>query len=287
MPGDRSPVGAHVFVAGGLAKTGLAYARSIGAEALQVFVNNPRGWALAAGDRKQDELFVNGCAGDALPVYVHAPYLINLGSPSELTLERSIATLAHSLERGRAICARGVVVHAGSYVDSGRYADALRQLREFLLPLLDTLTDDSPDLLIELTAGAAASLASAPAALPAYLDALGNHPKVGVCIDTCHAMAAGHDLSAPGAMTAFVGAVAAAAGPGRLRLVHANDSKDAAGSGRDRHQSIGLGTIGEAAFAELFGHPELRGVPVLIETAGEAADHRRDLATLKRLRGRR
>jgi deoxyribonuclease-4 len=280
----RSPVGAHVFVAGGLARTGLSYARAIGAEAVQVFVSNPRGWALAAGNRKQDEAFLAGCAEDALPVYVHAPYLVNLGSPAELTLERSVATLRHSLDRGRGLCARGVVVHAGSYVEPGRYDAALRNLRRALAPVLDSLTDDSPDLLIELTAGAPASLASSPHDLPAYLAALGNHPKVGVCIDTCHAMAAGHDLSVPGAMSQFVSDVVAAAGAGTLRLVHANDSRDMAGSGRDRHESIGLGTIGTVAFGELLAHPEVRGVPVLIETAGEPADHARDIQTLKALR---
>jgi deoxyribonuclease-4 len=283
-PRKLSPVGAHVLVAGGLARTGLAYARDIGAEAVQVFVSNPRGWAQAKGDAAQDEAFVSGCADAKLPVFIHAPYLVNFGSPTAATLDGSVAAVRHSLERGRALCARGVVVHAGSQVAGGGYDDALRQVRERLRPLLDELTDDSPDLLIELTAGGRGALAGTPDQLPAYLDALDWHPRVGVCVDTCHAMAAGHDLAAPGGMRQLLSAVAKAAGRGRLRLVHANDSRDPVGSARDRHASIGRGTIGEAAFAELFVHPATKGVPVLVETAGERGDHVRDLAVLKRLR---
>jgi deoxyribonuclease-4 len=283
-PRKPSPVGAHVFVAGGLARSGLAYARDIGAEAVQIFVSNPRGWALSPGDPAQDDAFVTGCADAKMPVYVHAPYLINFGSPTPATLQRSVATLRHSLERGRALCARGVVVHAGSMVNGGAYDGALRQVRDHLRPLLDELTDDSPDLLVELTAGGSGALVASPDQLPAYLEALDWHPKVGVCVDTCHAMAAGHDVAAPGGLRRFLGDIVKATGRGRLRLVHANDSRDPVGSGRDRHASIGRGTIGEAAFAEVFTHPATKGVPVLIETSGERADHVRDIATLKRLR---
>jgi deoxyribonuclease-4 len=283
-PRKPSLVGAHVLVAGGLARGGLAYAREIGAEAIQVFVSNPRGWAPSAGDRAQDDAFVTGCAESRMPVFVHAPYLVNFGSPAPATLARSVESLRHTLRRGRTLGARGVVVHGGSQVTGGSYDGALRQVRDHLRPLLDELTDDSPDLLIELTAGGPGALAASPAQLPAYLDALDRHPKVGVCVDTCHAMAAGHDIASPGGLRRFLGDVVRAAGPRRLRLVHANDSRDPVGSARDRHASIGRGTIGEAPFAELFAHHATKGVPVLIETSGERADHARDLATLKRLR---
>ena len=272
------------MVAGGLARHGLPYAREIGAEAVQVFVSNPRGWALSAGDRAQDTAFRDTCGEARMPVFVHAPYLVNLGSPTEATLDKSLDCLAHSLRRGRDIGARGVVVHAGSEVTGGSYDLAIKQVHERLLPLVDSLGEDDPELLVELTAGGRGSLASTPAGLSAYLDALERHPKVGVCVDTCHAMAAGHDLAAPGGVRRFLGAVAKAAGRGRIKLVHANDSKDPVGSGRDRHESVGRGSIGEAAFSELFVHPATKGVPVLVETPGKPADNARDIALLKRLR---
>lgn len=283
-PRKPSPVGAHIFVAGGLAKVGLPYAREIGAEVVQVFVSNPRGWALAAGDPLQDKGFRDGCGEDGTAVYVHAPYLINIGSPTPMTLDKSIDCLRHSIRRGREIGAQGVVVHAGCEVVGNGYDNALAQVRDRLRPLVHELRDDDPDLLVELTAGGRGSLVSSPDAIPPYLEALELHPKVGVCVDTCHAMAAGHDLASPGGLRSFLSSVVKHAGRGRLRLVHANDSKDPVGSGRDRHETIGKGTIGKDAFRELFVHPAMKGVPIVMETPGVAAEHRRDLRALKRLR---
>jgi deoxyribonuclease-4 len=283
-PRKPSPVGAHIFVAGGLAKVGLPYAREIGAEVVQVFVSNPRGWAPAAGDPLQDKAFRDGCGEGNIGVYVHAPYLINFGSPTPATLERSAESLRHSIRRGREIGARGIVVHAGCEVVGNGYDNAMAQVRERLRPVVGDLRDDDPDVLVELTAGGRGSLCASPEALPAYLSALDDHPKVGVCVDTCHAMAAGHDVAAPGGLRSFLSSVVKHAGRGRLRLVHANDSKDPVGSGRDRHEVIGKGTIGKDAFRELFVHPAMKGVPVLMETPGVVAEHRRDVRALKRLR---
>jgi deoxyribonuclease-4 len=112
---------------------------------------------------------------------------------------------------------------------------------------------------------------------------------VGVCFDTCHAWAAGHDLSVPGGMTATLDALEATVGPGRLGLVHANDSLDECGSKRDRHTNIGEGSIGTAPFGELVSHPAMAGVPVVIETPSErdgspTAGHERDIDLLRSLR---
>ena len=161
-------------------------------------------------------------------------------------------------------------MHAGSAVGEDRYEAALRQLHERLLPVLDGLPDDGPRLLIEPTAGGGKSLAATVEDLGPYLAALENHPLVGVCFDTCHAWAAGHDLSVPGGMTATLDALEAAVGPGRLGLVHANDSLDECGSKRDRHTTIGAGSIGAAPFGELLAHPSMAGVPVVVETPERA-----------------
>ena len=279
-------MGVHVPVAGGLAKGGLAYARDTGAEAVQVFVSNPRGWAAPDGDPAQDAAFRDRCADARIPAYVHAPYLVNLGSPTPSTLELSTAAVAHALRRGRDIGARGVVVHTGSAVGGGQHERAMGQVREALLPLLDTLPDDGPDLLLEPTAGQGRSLCATVADLGPYLAALDDHPRVGVCLDTCHAFAAGHDLAAPGGMTRTLDELVETVGTGRLRLVHANDSKDPVGSCRDRHEVIGRGRIGSAPFAELFAHPAAHGVPVVLETPGKAAEHGAEIALLKGLRAR-
>ncbi|GAA4878883.1 deoxyribonuclease IV [Kitasatospora terrestris] len=294
-PEPRNPIGAHVPVAGrGLAGTGLPYAAGVGAETVQVFVANPRGWATPAGNRAQDEAFRTACAEQGIRSFVHAPYLINFGSDSAATRERSAESLRHSLHRSHAIGAEGTVVHTGSAL-CGTRAEALAMVRESVLPLLDELDGlgpDAPRLLLEPTAGQGSSLCSRMEDLAAYAEALDHHPLLGVCLDTCHAFAAGHDLAAPGGVAAMLDALTDAVGPGRLRLIHANDSKDVAGARKDRHENIGAGHIGRSAFRELLAHPATAGVPLVIETPDgrhdpdrvEGALHARDIATLKSLR---
>jgi deoxyribonuclease IV len=285
-PRKPSAVGAHVFVAGGLSAAGLPYAERIGAEAVQLFVSNPRGWAPSPGDPATDESFRSSCVDRRMPVFVHAPYLCNFGSPTETTRDKTAAAVQHSLQRGKRIGARAVVVHAGSAVDAGALDVALKTMRELVLPLLDDLGDDDPQLLIEPTAGGGQPLAATVQDLAPLFDALEYHPRLGVCLDTCHAWAAGHDLATPGGVRATLNALVRAVGRDRLQLIHANDSKDALGSGRDRHTNIGAGQIGVEPFGELFRHPATRQVPVVVETPGDVDAHLRDLATLKSLRDR-
>lgn len=281
LPGP--PIGSHVPVAGGLATGGLAYAGKVGAAAIQVFVGNPRGWALAAGDPSEDTALRRHVAEHGLPVYIHAPYLVNLGSPTPATLQRSVAAVRHGLERGARIGARGVVVHTGSAVGGNRRADALAQVHDHLLPLLEEIPDDGPDLLLEPMAGQGQMLCARAAELGPYLAALEGHPRAGVCLDTCHAFAAGHDLTTAGGVAETFAELAEHA-PGRLRLIHANDSMDVRGSKRDRHATIGEGHIGEAGFTALLAHPPATTVPWIVETPGGADGHAKDIATLARLR---
>ncbi|MGH3319288.1 MAG: deoxyribonuclease IV [Streptosporangiaceae bacterium] len=280
------PVGAHIPVAGGLARVGVRYARDIGAEAVQVFVSNPRQWRPYEGSPAEDEAFRAYVAESGVPAFVHAPYLVNLGSPTPATREASAASVRHALRRAQAIGARGVVVHTGSAVTTKRRELALRQVRGLLLPLLDEIPDHGPDLLLEPMAGQGQALCATAEDLGPYLDALDRHPRLRVCLDTCHAYAAGHDITAPGGVDELLDALDEAAGRRRVALVHANDSKDACGSRRDRHENIGKGHIGTSAFGELLRHPLARGVPFVVETPGKgrAAVHRQDIALLKKLR---
>jgi deoxyribonuclease IV len=287
--GAPSPIGAQLQLKGGLATGGLAYADAVGAQAVQVFVGNPRGWRLTAGDPRQDAAFVEGCAERGVPAFIHTPYLVNVGSPTVQTVELSVAAIAHNLARGLQLGVRGVVVHAGSAVGEDRYDAALRQLHERLLPVLESLPDGAPRLLVEPTAGGGKCLAATVEDLGPYLGALEWHPQVGVCFDTCHAWAAGHDLAKPGGMTATLDALEATVGSGRVGLVHANDSLDECGSRRDRHTTIGEGSIGSEPFRELLAHPSMAGVPVVVETPSEldgspSAGHKRDIDLLCRLR---
>ncbi len=281
----RNPVGSHVPVAGGLARTGLPYARELAAETIQVFVANPRGWATPIGNPVQDELFRAGCEAEGTTTYIHAPYLNNFGSHTEETAEKSVASLRHSLRRGREIGALGVVVHTGSATGGRTRGVALAQVRERMLPLLDELThDDDPFLLLESTAGQGYSLCSMVEDFGPYFEALDAHPKLGICLDTCHIFAAGHDLAAPNGVARTLDLLVDTVGEGRLKLIHANDSKDVAGAHKDRHANIGAGHIGEEPFRELMRHPATEGVPLIIETPGGKDGHAADVERLKKLR---
>lgn len=262
----------------------LGYAADVGAEAVQLFVANPRAWALPAPDHAAADAFRTATAERGLPVFVHSPYLINLGSPTRETVSRSVASLAHSLATGTRVGARGVVVHTGSAVDPSQRPAALRQVADVLLPMLDTLPDGAPDVLLESTAGQGGSLCGPIAELEPYLDALERHPRVGVCLDTCHVFAAGHDLAAPDGIAAVLAELDRAVGLHRLRLVHANDAKDPCGSRRDRHENIGEGRIGLEPFRDLLGHPAVQNLSVVVETPGGREGHAGDIGVLRGLR---
>lgn len=278
-----TPIGAHMSVRGKLAAVP-ERASDLGAEAVQIFLGNPRGWAKPAVDPAAESAFADAARARDLTVLIHSAYLINLGSPTELTYTRSIDSIAHAFARGSGVGASGVVVHTGSSVASPPRHDALRQVREALLPMLDALPDGAPDLLLEPTAGQGESLCATIDDLQQYLAALDDHPRARVCLDTCHAFAAGHDLSTRDGMTAALDRLVEVAGPGRLAAVHVNDSLDVCGSLRDRHANIGDGQIGAEPFAALFTHPSLTGVPVVVETPGGSTAHATDIATLKTLR---
>lgn len=270
-------IGSHATVTGGLATGALSYAAAVDAEVIQVFVSNPRGWAAGPGSAEQDARLREA----AMPVFVHATYMINLGSGNPGVAAKSADAVAHALRRGGEIGARGVVVHTGSAVGWDRDR-ALAQLAELTLPLLDKLADDDPDLLFEPMAGQGQMLCARAGDLAEYLTALEFHPKAGVCLDTCHVFAAGHDITADGGVSAMLAELSAAGAGERVKLVHANDSVLGCGAKRDRHATIGAGLIGTAPFGELLA--ALPGVPFVVETPGGKAGHARDIATLKGLR---
>lgn len=278
------PVGTHVKVGKGLVDGAVATADLLGAETIQIFAGNPRGWAHSNGDPDQDRAFRDACGTRSMRAFVHAPYLVNLGSPTPATYERSVASVAHNLVRAARLGCEGVVVHTGSCVDEGAFDASLRQVRDGLLPVLDRLDEDSPWLLLEPTAGQGRSLCAGVEDLAPYLDVLEHHPKVGICLDTCHVFAAGAPLDEAGGTTRTLDRVVEIAGPGRLRLVHANDSMDVRGSFRDRHERIGQGHIGEQAFADLLTHPATENVPFILETPGSGDVDGTCLGLLKKLR---
>lgn len=260
----------------------MRYAEAVGAEVIQIFVANPRAWARAAEDPAEVSLLRERTMRAGMPVFAHAPYLINVASPHPELRERSAEAISYSLRRAAQVGAAGLVVHTGSAAGADRDA-ALGRARECLLPVLDSIGPGDPDLLLEPMAGQGTMLCAAVAEIGPYFNAIGWHPRAAICLDTCHLFAAGHDLAAPNGVEDMLAELSAVA-PGRLRLCHANDSKDPCGSRRDRHEAIGRGRLGLAPFEALLRHPATARVPFVVETPGGERGHAADIARLRELR---
>ena len=285
VPTKKKPrIGAHVPTTGGMAKRSIQYAQTIKAEAIQVFASSPRTWAMPTPNPEADQAFVTKARELDIETYVHAPFLINLGSPTEATYKNSLASTSYSLKRGREIGALGVVIHTGSAVDEAHVKQAWKQIHEGMMPILEKLDDKDPWLLLEPTAGQGQSLVKRLDDLTKYFDALEWHPKVGVCLDTCHVFAAGHDIKSKGGMTKTIDLLVEVAGKERIQLIHANDSMDVLGSLKDRHQNLGEGELGIKPFAELLAHPAIANAPLILETPGEEPEHGKEVAALSKMR---
>ncbi len=277
-------IGAHVPTSGGMAKRSIEYAVATKAEAIQVFASNPRGWAMPDANPEADEKFRARATELDIETYVHAPFLINLGSPTASTYENSLASTAYSLRRGKEIGALGVVIHTGSAVDEDHLPNAWKQISKGMMPILEKLKDNDPWLLLEPTAGQGQSLVRKIEDLTKYFEALKWHPKVGVCLDTCHVFAAGHDIKSKGGMKKTLDLLVEVAGKERIQLIHANDSMDVLGSLKDRHENLGEGEIGIKPFEELIAHPAVKNAPLILETPGEEPEHGKEIGILKKIR---
>ena len=279
-------LGAHTPTSGGMAKRSIAYAQEVKAEAIQVFASNPRGWAMPDANVEADKLFRDKALELDIETYVHAPFLINLGSPTVATYENSVASTAYSLRRASEIGSKGVVVHTGSAVDADYVDKAWKQIKKGMVPVLNKLKDEDPWLLLEPTAGQGQSLVKKLDDLLHYFETLDWHPKVGVCLDTCHVFAAGHDISKKGGMTETLDLLVKLVGIERIKLIHTNDSMDVCGALKDRHQNLGDGEIGLKAFEELLAHPVAQNAPLILETPGMEEKHGEEIALLSKMRAK-
>jgi deoxyribonuclease-4 len=270
-----------------MAKRSIEYALTTEAEAIQVFASNPRGWAMPEANLEADTAFRDRAEELDIHTYVHAPFLINLGSPTIGTYENSLASTAYSLRRAKEIGALGTVIHTGSAVDEKHIPTAWKQIHEGMMPVLNNLRENDPWLLLEPTAGQGQSLVKKLDDLTNYFEAMEWHPKVGVCLDTCHVFAAGHDISKKGGMTETLDLLVSLVGIDRIKLIHANDSMDVCGALKDRHQNLGDGEIGLKAFEELIAHPAVANAPLILETPGQEPEHGAEIKILKKMRAQR
>ena len=260
-------IGAHMSAAGGTAR---AVERAVlhGCEALQIFSKNNARWEGKPLDPDDVRAFRAGVEANGLaPVVAHASYLINLAAPTGPLRDRSIDALVDELARARQLGLLGVVVHPGVRAASQpTVAEAIDLVGDAIAA---ALARDGGDVmvLLEHTAGAGRSLGSSFEEIAAMLARVDGSPRVGVCLDTCHLLASGYDIAAPGGYTPTIELFDRVVGIRRLQLIHANDSKRPRGSRVDRHEHIGAGFVGLDAFARLLHDPRLAHLAMVIETA--------------------
>ncbi len=273
-------------IAGGLPQA-LRRGREVGCSVVQLFLKNQVRWAGRPLEADEIREFRRAQAATGiLAVFGHATYLINLAGPDAAEWERSVAAFHDELERAEALGLPFVVIHPGSHKGAGREA-GLARLARALDELHARTAGYRVRIALENTAGAGRLLGARAGELGAVLGAVRDPERVGVCLDTCHLLAAGYDIRTAAGFARTLAEFDRMVGLDRVVAFHLNDSKGTLGSGLDRHEHIGRGRVGLAAFRFVLNHPRVGRVPMCIETPKADGWDRRNLATLRRLRRRR
>ena len=276
-------IGAHVSTSGGISKA-VVRGQEIGCEAIQIFGSSPQTWAFKPVPGEQIELFKQGLADAGIgPVFLHAIYLINLGTPDKEKLKKGIDSLANYMKLAADLDATGVIFHPGSHGGRG-YEAVLPQTVEAIKIVLDT-APEGPVLAVENMAGMGQHIGAKFDELGGILDAV-DSPRLKICLDTQHSFAAGYDLVNSDGIQAMLDELDAGPGSANVAAVHANDSKRVCGSGVDRHDNIGEGFIGEEGFAAIMANPAFADVPFLLEVPGFEGNgpDQQNMDILKRIR---
>jgi deoxyribonuclease-4 len=280
----KRPLGAHMPTAGGLHKSLIA-GQAIGCTAVQLFTGSPRQWSHAPLEAEAIATFHKAReASDIVFTVAHDSYLINLAAPAADVLERSRNAFRGELDRAQALGIPWVVTHMGAHLNAGEEV-AVARLVESLTRILEE-TDRlgyTVGIALETTAGQGTGLGWRFEQIGEVLRGVGPHPRLGVCLDTCHIFVAGYDLRDEQTYAQTWALFEAEIGRDRLKVIHANDAKKALGSRVDRHEHIGGGEIGEAAFARLLTDPALAHIPIILETPDSETMHALNLERLRRL----
>lgn len=264
MTGPR--LGAHMSIAGGLPEA-ILRAREVDATALQIFVKSSNQWAARPFASGEVEAYRKASreAGLDRHTLAHASYLINLASPDAALWEKSVAAMCVELDRCEALGVPWLVVHPGAHVGSG-VAAGIERVAEALDRALSKKGTHAAGVLLETTAGQGTTLGARFEELGEILRIAQKAGRVGICFDTCHALAAGYEFRFASAYAEVMAALDRAVGLDRLRGFHLNDSKGDLGCRRDRHEHIGKGKVGLEAFRLILTDTRFRDLPMVIET---------------------
>jgi len=283
----RLLLGAHMSIQGGHHRA-IARGDALGCTALQLFTRNNLQWAAPPLTDDAIARFRDAWHGSSIgPVVAHASYLINLAATDRAIRRRALDGLILDFRRAAALGIPWVILHPGNHMGAGEAA-GLRQVAGLAARALDAVADLPVGLLLENTAGQGTALGHRFDHLAALVDSIDvPAARLGICIDTCHLHAAGHDIRTPRAYRATLRDLDRTIGLSRLHAIHLNDARGGLGSRLDRHEHIGRGTLGKSAFRSILRDRRLARVPKLIETPKK--DERRkdwdrvNLRTLRRL----
>jgi deoxyribonuclease IV len=262
-------------------KGSLDNAVAMEADALQLFAQSPRAWRFP--EHAEDDLarFRERRAELGLAaVLVHALYLVNLAAPDDEIYRKSVETMRSTMRAACAIRADGVVFHVGSHLGSGFEAGlerAIPALRQVLAECSDTTW-----LLLENSAGAGGTIGRSLDELATLVEALDHHPRLGVCLDSCHLYVSGIDVTDRAVLDGALAELDGRIGLERLRALHVNDAAAPLGSNRDRHANVLEGELGEE-LGVFLSHPSLQGLPAVMEVPGPDK-HGPDAAELRKVR---
>mgnify|MGYP006290069809 CR=1 FL=1 len=280
-------LGAHTSIAGGLERA-LERGRVAGCEVVQIFTGSSRQWRSPRIGPREIEAFREAQKRTAVqPIAIHTHYLINLASTRPEVFERSLDALANELERTGLLGIPYVVLHPGAHLGSGERA-GLRRVAGALDRVLDENENRSSTVLLEITAGQGTGLGYRLEHLAEIIRGRAHGDRLAVCLDTCHAHAAGYDFRGGAGYSRFMETFDREVGLERLKMFHINDSKTPLGSRVDRHEHIGKGRIGSAALARFVRDSRFARHPFVLETPKGVDEHGRDwdernLAHLRRL----
>jgi deoxyribonuclease IV len=256
-------LGAHC--SGGV-KGALDRGVEIGADAVQLFTQSPRTWRTPKPDPEAYAAFRERRVETGIgSVLCHALYLCNLAAPDDTVYEKSVATLAATVDIGCAIEAEGVVFHVGSHLGAGLDA-GLDRVEAAMRTVLDRCSDTTW-LLMENSAGTGGTIGRSIEELAILYDRLDADPRLGICLDSCHLYASGCDVTDEAALDEALDELDERIGLDRLRALHVNDSKTPLGSNRDRHDNVLDGLMGEK-LGVFLAHPKLQGLPAVLEVPG-------------------
>jgi deoxyribonuclease-4 len=265
-------IGFHVSIAGGISNS-VANAEKVGCSAFQIFSRNPRGWAAKPLNPEDVGLFKSKLASSSIKpesVAVHMPYLPNLSGPPSDFYTKSALTLTEEVQRCVTLGIGHLVIHLGSHMGQG-IARGMAQLTKAIDSAITSTAamrrKNNVMILLENNAGQKNAVGASFEGLRAILDALSSDPKeVGICLDTCHLFASGHDISSTEGVRQTLDKFDDVVGLRHLKLIHLNDSRGALGSNLDRHEHIGLGQIGPEGLAAFLNNSSTRKLPFIMET---------------------